>query len=127
MPTTGETTIGMTTFSSTPCQSTTEPAASAAPTMPPISACDDDDGSPKYQVMRFQAIAPNRAAPTTTRLSCPSGRSTIPLPTVAATLAPKNEPSRLPTAASTRAARGVSALVETDVAIALAASWKPLV
>ena len=34
---------------------------------------------------------------------------------------------RLPTAAMPRATRGVSARVETLVAIALAASWKPLV
>ena len=50
-----------------------------------------------------------------------------PLPTVLATLAPKNEPMQLPTAAMPSATRGVSARVETDVAIAFAASWKPLV
>ena len=40
--------------------------ASAAPTRPPISACEDDDGRPKYQVVRFQVIAPTRPANTTT-------------------------------------------------------------
>jgi hypothetical protein len=33
----------------------------------------------------------------------------------------------LPTAATTKATRGVSARVETEVAMALAASWKPFV
>ena len=37
-------------------------ATNAAPTTPPISACEELDGSPKYQVMRFQAIAPIRPA-----------------------------------------------------------------
>ena len=51
----------------------------------------------------------------------------IPEPTVLATFAPRNEPSRLNTAAMASATRGVSARVDTEVAIALAASWKPLV
>jgi len=46
----------------------------------------------------------------------------MPDPTVLATLAPKKEPSRLKTADMARATRGVSARVETEVAIALAAS-----
>ena len=29
-----------------------------------MSACEDDEGSPKYQVIRFQVIAPIRAAKT---------------------------------------------------------------
>jgi hypothetical protein len=41
--------------------------ASAAPTSPPIRACEDDDGMPKYQVMRFHVIAPMRAENTRTR------------------------------------------------------------
>ena len=114
-------------MSTTPCHSTVVPAASAAPTRPPISAWDDDEGRPKYQVSRFQAIAPTSAAKTTTRLLLPSGSSMIPEPTVLATFAPRNEPSRLNTAAMASATRGVSARVDTDVAIAFAASWKPLV
>ena len=51
----------------------------------------------------------------------------MPLPTVSATFVPKNAPKRLATAAMTSATRGVSARVETEVAIAFAASWKPLV
>ncbi|CAM5612717.1 hypothetical protein SALBM135S_03127 [Streptomyces alboniger] len=51
-PTTGDRNIGMTILSTTPDQMTPMPPASAAPTMPPKSACDEDEGSPKYQVMR---------------------------------------------------------------------------
>ena len=32
-----------------------------APAMPPISACDDEVGRPKNQVIRFHEIAPIRA------------------------------------------------------------------
>ena len=52
---------------------------------------------------------------------------TSPSPTVLATFAPKWAPMKLPRAAMSRATRGVSARVDTDVAMALAASWKPLV
>src|SRR5947208_12208743 len=97
-------------------------ANSAAPTRPPIRAWDDDDGIPKYQVIRFQPIAPISAASTTPRPDRPVGGSMMPLPTVSATPAPKNEPARLPTAATPSATRGVRARVDTDVAIALAAS-----
>ena len=37
-------------------------ATKVAPTTPPISACELEDGSPKYQVIRFQAIAPTSPA-----------------------------------------------------------------
>ena len=40
-------------------------SARAAPTMPPIRAWELEEGSPKYQVIRFQAIAPTRPANTT--------------------------------------------------------------
>ena len=39
-------------------------AAIIAPSTPPISACEDDDGMLKYQVTRFQVIAPTRPAKT---------------------------------------------------------------
>ena len=47
--------------------------------------------------------------------------------TVLATFCPRNAPTKFMTAARIRATRGVRARVETDVAMALAASWKPLV
>jgi hypothetical protein len=127
-PTTGDTSIGMTTFSTMPPQSTCPPLASrVAPTSPPISAWDEDDGMPNRQVVRFHAIAPIRPASTTDRPGRPEGSVTTPLPTVAATLPPRNDPPRLPTAAMSSATRGVRARVDTEVAMALAASWKPLV
>src|SRR4051794_8283073 len=117
----------MTTLSTMPDHCTDSEAASAAPTRPPMSACDDDDGRPKYQVIRFQAIAPTSAAKTTCNPPEPDGGSMIPLPTVAATLVEIRAPTRFITAARASAMRGVSALVETATAIAFAASWKPLV
>ncbi len=67
-------------------------------------------------------MAPINAAPTTISPSLPDGASMMPLPTVLATAPPKNEPMKLKIAARSKAIRGVSARVETDVAIALAAS-----
>ena len=64
MPTMGESTIGMTTFSKMPAHFTVAPAASAAPPRPPMRACDEDEGRPYHQVSRFQPMAPIRAAGT---------------------------------------------------------------
>ncbi len=91
-----------------------------------MRAWEEDEGRPKYQVMRFQVIAPTRPAITTTRPEVPVGGVITSL-TVLATFCPRNAPTKFITAAITRATRGVSARVETEVAIALAASWKPLV
>jgi len=98
---------------------------SVAPTSPPISACDELDGMPKRHVMRFQAMAPMSAARTTTCVT--SSESTMPPPIVLATLVDTKAPSRLRTAAMMTATRGDRARVETEVAMALAVSWKPLV
>ena len=49
------------------------------------------------------------------------------MPTVAATLVETSAPRTFVTAAIASATRGVSARVETEVAMALAESWKPLV
>ena len=46
---------------------------------------------------------------------------------VLATSVPSKAPTKLRTAAIISAMRGVSARVDTEVAIALAASWNPLV
>jgi hypothetical protein len=119
--------IGMTTFSSTPVQITSVPPASAAPTMPPNSAWEEDDGRPKYQVTRFHTIAPTSAAKRMPIPLEPWGVSMSPSLTVLATPWPRNAPARFITAAIASAARGVSARVETEVAIAFAESWKPLV
>jgi hypothetical protein len=39
--------------------------ATPAPMSPPISACDEDDGSPAHHVMTFQVLAPTSAPKTT--------------------------------------------------------------
>src|SRR5882672_12340398 len=57
-----------------------------APTRPPISACELDEGMPSAQVMRFHTIAPMRA-PNTTCASTMSA-DTMPVPTVCATCDP---------------------------------------
>ena len=94
-----------------------------------MRACVDDDGRPSHQVMRFQVIAP--ISPDRTMISA-SWELTPPMlmmssAMVVATCVPSRAPTRLKTAAMMSAARGVSARVETEVAIAFAASWKPLV
>ena len=48
-------------------------------------------------------------------------------PTVLATSWPRKAPTKFMIAAMISATRGVRARVETEVAIAFAASWKPLV
>ncbi len=77
--------------------------------------------------MRFHTIAPISAAATMVSPCMSFGGSMMPLPTVLATPVPRNAPTRFITAAMARAARGVSARVDTEVAMAFAASWKPLV
>src|SRR3954453_2662347 len=120
-------TIGITTRPTTPIQCTALPEARPAPTSPPTSAWEEEDGSPKYQGMRFQRIGPTRAARMTVRPAGPAGGWMILSATVAATSVESRAPPRLATAARVRAARGVSARVETALAIAFAASWNPLV
>src|SRR5688572_9449114 len=87
-PASGEATMGTTTFQSNPLpayqcvlsgwdQITTlqsPAAATAAPTSPPTSAWLELLGSPKYQVNRFQTIAPNSAQIST---SCEATRWSI--------------------------------------------------
>ncbi len=51
----------------------------------------------------------------------------ITLPTVSATSWPRKAPTKFMIAAMISAIRGVRARVDTDVAMALAASWKPFV
>ena len=68
-PTGGEMTRLMTCLPSADHWTPFRPPAAAMPEPhnPPISAWVELLGSPRYQVIRFQAIAPNRAAMTTTR------------------------------------------------------------
>src|SRR5829696_3638810 len=113
---TGATSPGTKTFSTSPEPMTASgpDAANAAPTTPPISACDELDGSPKYHVARFQAIAPMRPAKTTVVVT--ASDSTIPWATVAATARDMNAPTKFRAAARPTAKRGDIARVDTEVA-----------
>src|SRR6266700_4164192 len=75
------------------------------------------EGMPYRQVTRSQTMAASRAA--TTRSWVASAGGTIPLPTVEATAVPVRAPTTLRTPA-------ISTAVATEVAMALAVSWKPL-
>src|SRR5919198_1231437 len=123
----GASSAGMTTRCATPCHNTpfSPDCTSAAPTRPPIKACEELDGKPNHQVSRFQAIAPSRAA----RSVCCVARfpSMMPLATFLATAVVTKAPARFATAAISTAIRGVTARVPTEVAIAFAVSWKPFV
>src|SRR3954449_6428935 len=123
----GATAAGTSTFSTIPSTFTTSGplATSAAPMSPPISACDELDGSPAHHVARFQPIAPTSPQNTTVVVTAPA--STMPEPTVAATFSEMNAPAKFRIADSATAKRGDIARVDTDVAIAFAVSWKPFV
>src|SRR5687768_6834551 len=127
IPSSGDASDGRRTFSTTPSTSTTSNpfAAIAAPSTPPINAWLELVGSPMYHVNRFQVIAPTTPARTTS--SVIASASTIPVATVAATSTETSAQAKFRIAANTTATRGDSARVETLVAIAFAASWKPFV
>ena len=100
-------------------------ATNVEPTMPPMRACEDDDGSPNHHVARFQAIAPMRPPKITAGVM--TSASTIPPAIVAATLSEMKAPTKFRIAAIVTATFGFSAPVAIVVAMALAVSWKPLV
>ena len=96
-----------------------------APTSPPISACELDDGMPSRLVMICQTMAPV-SAPKMTRASMMLA-STMPRPTVSATCSPNTmKAMKLKNAAQATAYCGRSTRVDTMVAIELAASFMPL-
>src|SRR5689334_4653019 len=100
-------------------------AATTDPTRPPIRACEELDGSPKYHVITFQAIAPT--SPQNTTVVVTALVSTKPLPMVVATFSEMNAPTKFSSDANATACLGPIARVEIDVATTLAVSWKPLV
>ena len=122
---------GATTFWTIPWTLTAElpTDASDAPISPPISAWLELDGIVKYQVIRFQVMAPTNAASTTKRPLTPpvADGGTIPFAIVVATAIERNAPRKLSAAEIRTATIGLSAPVAIDVAIALAVSWKPFV
>src|SRR5829696_6581413 len=126
IPNSGDSGMNRMVFSRLPRSSAPKPAlAIPAPANPPMRACDEEVGSPSHQVRRFQAIAPTSPAKTTASLT--TAESTV-LPTVLATAVwNTKKAAKLKKAAQMTAIFGVSTLVETTVAIELAASWKPLV
>jgi hypothetical protein len=121
IPSSGETTMKMIVFPKLGPFTTVQPAwAMPAPITPPISACDDEVGRPSHQVVRFQAIAPTSPANTT---ASPTAAGSMIVPTVSATWVRKTTKAmKLKNAAQTTASRGLSTLVDTTVAIELAAS-----
>src|SRR5437899_7272516 len=118
----GDASAGRTTLCASPFHWTPfEPDwTSAAPTSPPISACEELDGRPRHHVIRFQAIAPSSAASTVVVVARPG--SMIPLATFFATAVVTKAPARFATDATSTASRGDIALVETEVATAFAVS-----
>src|SRR3954470_11810645 len=124
---TGAIRAGTLTFPSRPLPSIADApsAANAAPTTPPISACEELEGRPNHHVARFHMIAPMSPAKTTVGVM--ASAFTIPLATVAATASEMNAPTKLRSAANVTAIRGGSARVEIAVATTLAVSWKPFV
>src|SRR3954453_23265611 len=96
------------------------PATHVAPIRPPKSACDELEGSPRYQVTRFHRMAPTSPAKITTGLMSVS--STNPPEIVLATVTDRKAPARFRDAAIATAVRGRNAPVAIDVAIALAVS-----
>ena len=123
----GAMSAGMSTLPKMPDHFTEELPAwtSMAPTTPPMRAWLELEGVPRYHVTTFQRIAPIRPANTTFKVT--KLASTIPLAMVAATDNDKKAPTKFNIADSPTAARGFSAFVAMEVAMALAVSWKPLV
>jgi len=90
-----------------------------------MSACDELDGRPKNQVMRFQMIAPSN--PPRMTFASTNEMSIIPLPIVLATAVPTvKSAAKLNVAAQSTAVNGFRTRVPTIVAIEFAESWKPL-
>ena len=125
--TSGATTAGISTLPTRPSASTASSpaAATAEPTTPPISACEELEGSPNHQVTRFQAIAP--ISPAKTIVGVITAASTTSLATVAATEIEMKAPTKLSSEAIPIATCGRAAPVEIEVATTFAVSWKPLV
>src|SRR6476660_3509494 len=95
-----------------------------APAYPPSNACELEVGKPKYQVMRFQKIAPNSAQSRTYKRKSALIKSIrTPSPIALATRVPKTaNATKLKNAAHTTARPGERTRVETTVAIEFAAS-----
>src|ERR1700712_1888465 len=125
--TTGATTAGNRILDTTTEKLTPEAPApiSTAPISPPNRACEELDGNPRSQVIRFHKMAPT--SPAKIIVGGTRASFTMPPEMVLATSVDRNAPATFKTAAINTATFGFNAPVATDVAIALALSWKPLV
>src|SRR6266568_7575348 len=128
-PASGDVIMGAMTFGHTPAfhfmtDQLPCAAASAAPQSPPMREWLELDGKPNHHVAMFHANAAMTAQSTVDIVT--TLVSTSPFPIVEATAPPRNAPVKLKNAAIAIAWRGVRTRVETTVAIAFAASWKPL-
>src|SRR5690606_22311479 len=97
-----------------------EAAASAAPSRPPMSACEEDEGNPHHQVMRFQTMPPISAHRISWDPTSTTPASISPDAMVLATAVPASAPTRFMLAARPTACIGDSTLVATTVAMELA-------
>src|ERR1700694_4840082 len=130
-PISGEETSAITTGTTDPHFTAPTPyATTPIPMSAPIKACDELDGNPARQVIRFQAIAPISAAMIIPRETPCLGATSPPIvlaTCVCSSSMATSAPMRLNSADSATAARGPSALVLIEVATAFAVSWKPFV
>ena len=97
-----------------------------APIIPPMSAWEELDGMPTYQVRRFQMMAPVRPATMISSLII-LAEMTISPPIVLATPVEIMAPIKFRMAVPMIARPGRIARVDTQVAMALAVSWNPLI
>src|SRR5664279_588507 len=125
--TTGATTAGSRILDTTTEKFTPDTPAPTrtAPISPPNRACEELDGKPNSQVVRFHRIAATKPAKIIVGVT--NASLTRPPEIVFATSVDRNAPTTFRIAAISTAVRGRSAPVATDVPIALALSWKPLV
>jgi hypothetical protein len=101
----------------------------AAPANPPISVCEEDEGIPNHQVARFHIIAatmPEKITGNVMYCSRTVFETVFAMPNPLKYLAMKKA-TKLKKAAHNTALKGVRTLVDTIVAIELAASWNPLI
>lgn len=82
-----------------------------------MSACEDEDGRPFHQVIRFQTMPPVSAHRMTCEVTSITSVSISPEAMVLATAVPISAPTRFIAAASSTACQGSSALVATTVAM----------
>ena len=91
-----------------------------APSNPPISACDELDGSPSHHVNKFHITAAKSAQNITVKVI--KSAFTIPDPIVFATWVPVSAPINSKLAPNNTACFGERTFVDTTVAIAFAQS-----